>query len=115
CVVLATASVDEASRFAESAYSLEHGRIVRRLALGSAAVDASGPVELVVRTSDPRRLVHALADHAEVAAVAWDGRTSPDELNVRGGDLARLSAAIFQVSHAERIALLAVSPKRAGL
>ena len=95
CVLVATASPNDAASMATSMLMLMRGKLVAQDASPHEAfVYAMGGAQLRVVASDPRALVAALATDAAVTGVDTQGAA----LIVRGGDAASLGAAVARAA-----------------
>ncbi len=95
CVVVATASLREASELADDHLLFERGRFVHRTtALADVAARGAGPARLTAIVEDPRTLLAALA--AETAPVSIEA--GPRSVTVSGSDVVALADAIARAA-----------------
>jgi glycerol transport system ATP-binding protein len=107
-VVLVTLTDPEPLR-AFSAQRLE----LRGGLLGSARAGLGlfqGSLALQTRTSDPQRLVKALADEPAAAGVRWDERAAPGVVVALGSDLEALATALTHAAASAGVAIEAIVP-----
>lgn len=111
CVVCVTGSARDAAEMSGSAWLLERGVFTRRPTAPLARELAPGVApDLVVRTSDARRLAARVALDAAVSGVEWDDRAAPNELRVRGDDPDALALAVMRAAHDEGLHIEALAP-----
>lgn len=69
-----------------------------------------GSVALQARTTEPQRLVRALADQPVAAGVRWDERAAPGVVVVTGTELEALATAVSQAAAAAGVTIEALVP-----
>ncbi len=100
CVVCVTGSARDAAEMSGTVWLLERGTFTRRPQPPLARDLAPGIVpDLIVRTSDPRRLGARIAIDAAISGVDWDERVAPNELRVRGVDPDAVALAVMRAAH----------------
>jgi ABC-2 type transport system ATP-binding protein len=116
CVIVATASMEDAVELCRTIHVLERGNIVRWVPVEEAGALAPGrSVALRVEVDLPRLLVATLADDPAVIGIDWDQQDHRSTLSVRGGDLDRLALAVARAATAAGANVRSIAPVAPGL
>jgi ABC-2 type transport system ATP-binding protein len=116
CVLILTASMNDAVELADTVHVLERGTIARWVPVGdtSALVPGRG-VELRVEVDLPRLLVSALADDPAVIGIDWDQHGHRSVLSIRGDDLDQVALAVARAATSAGANVTSIAPIAPGL
>jgi ABC-type uncharacterized transport system ATPase subunit len=116
CVLIITASMNDAIELADTVHVLERGKIVRWVPVSEAAALAPGRgIELRVEVDLPRLLVSALSDDPIVTGIDWDQHGHRSILSIRGDDLDQLALAVARAATAAGASVRSIAPVAPGL
>jgi ABC-2 type transport system ATP-binding protein len=116
CVIVATASMEDAVELCRTIHVLERGNIVRWVPVEEAGALAPGrSVALRVEVDLPRLLVATLADDPAVIGIDWDQQDHRSILSVRGEDLDRLALAVARAASSAGASVRSIAPVAPGL
>jgi ABC-2 type transport system ATP-binding protein len=116
CVIVATASMEDAVELCRTIHVLERGNIARWVPVEEAGALAPGrSVALRVEVDLPRLLVATLADDPAVIGIDWDQQDHRSTLSVRGEDLDRLALAVARAASTAGASVRSIAPVAPGL
>jgi ABC-2 type transport system ATP-binding protein len=116
CVLIVTASMNDAVELADTVHVLERGRIVRWVPVTDTAALVPGRgIELRVEVDLPRLLVSALADDPAVIGIDWDQHGHRSVLSIRGDDLDQLALAVARAATSAGANVTSIAPVAPGL
>jgi len=116
CVIVATASMEDAVELCRTIHVLDRGNIARWVPVEEAGALAPGrSVALRVEVDLPRLLVATLADDPAVIGIDWDQQDRRSTLSVRGEDLDRLALAVARAAGTAGASVRSIAPVAPGL
>jgi ABC-2 type transport system ATP-binding protein len=111
CVVVVTASMNDAIELAGTIHLFERGRVTRSVpADDTGALVPGRGIELRVDVDLPRLLVAALADEPAVVGIEWDEQRHRSLLSIRGADLDALALALARAAVASGASVRSIVP-----
>jgi ABC-type multidrug transport system ATPase subunit len=116
CVMIMTASTNDAVELAATIHVMERGRITRWVPVDeSGALVPGRGVALRVEADLPRLLVATLADDPAVSGLDWSPDGHRSVLSVRGEDLDQLALAVARAAVDSGVNVRAITPAAPAL